>query len=157
MDILTKKGEQTVKDEYIAYQLFQSNYPHYNIVSTPKDKPSDFDGLLIRDKRIVSVIETKCRYDCDLNKFKTDYNSEWLVTFDKILKIKGIADSMRVSVVGFLYLVPSRVLLVKTLIDRGTFLTDMGIRTTKTKRSVNGGKAVRTNAFIDMRFAKELI
>lgn len=157
MDILTEKGQATVVDEKNAYDIFKLNYPFWEIIETDKNSPSDFDAFLSKSGVIKAIVEVKCRYDFNEEKFFNTHNGLWLVTFDKILKLKGICDSLCVDMIGFLYIVPSKILLVKTLYRNGVFLTGMEIRTSVTQRSVNGGTATRTNAYINMRDAKRII
>ena len=150
MDILTERGQQSLADEQQACNIFISNYTRYQYVQTPKEKPSDVDAFLIRDGIIVGVIETKCRYDVNLHEFKERYSYEWLVTFDKILKGKQIADALCIKLIGFLYIVQSKTLLVQTIADEGLYVPSIKILTTQTQATINGKTAVRSNAFIDM-------
>ena len=144
-------------DEQQAQNIFTSNYPRYQYAQTPKEKPADVDAFLIRDGIIGGVVETKCRYDVDLEEFKQRYSCEWLVTFDKILKGKQVADALCTKLVGFLYIVQSKTLLVQTIADNGLYVPSIKIMTTQTQATINGRTAVRSNAFIDMSSAKSLV
>jgi|APGre2960657373_1045057.scaffolds.fasta_scaffold34117_5 hypothetical protein len=157
MDILTERGQQSLADEQQAQNIFTSNYPRYQYAQTPKEKPADVDAFLIRDGIIGGVVETKCRYDVDLEEFKQRYSCEWLVTFDKILKGKQVADALCTKLVGFLYIVQSKTLLVQTIADNGLYVPSIKIMTTQTQATINGRTAVRSNAFIDMSSAKSLV
>ena len=157
MDILTERGQQSLADEQQAQNIFTSTYPRYQYAQTPKEKPADVDAFLIRDGIIGGVVETKCRYDVDLEEFKQRYSCEWLVTFDKILKGKQVADALCTKLVGFLYIVQSKTLLVQTIADNGLYVPSIKIMTTQTQATINGRTAVRSNAFIDMSSAKSLV
>jgi hypothetical protein len=150
MDILTERGQQSLADEQQACKIFSSNYPRYQYAQTPKERPSDIDAFLIRDGIIAGVVETKCRYDVNLDEFKDRYSCEWLVTFDKILKGKQIADALCIKLIGFLYIVQSKTLLVQTISDNGLYVPSIKIMTTQTQATINGKTAVRSNAYIDM-------
>jgi hypothetical protein len=154
MDILTEKGQKTLIDEKVAIEIFLKNVSGYGIIETNKSKPSDFDFILTKDNETFAVAETKCRYDCDIHKFNSEYKSHWLITFDKLIKLKAICDSMKVDAIGFLYIVKSKSLLVKTIIHNGDFVIDFNVKNTYTKKSINGGNTLRTNAYIDMTNAK---
>lgn len=154
MDILTEKGQKTLLDEKNAIEIFLKNNSSFGVVETPKNKPSDFDLILTKGYRVIGIVETKCRYDCDMDRFSKEYKNQWLLTFDKLIKMKSFTDAMKVDAIGFLYLVPSKALLVKTIIHNGEFVIPFHVRNTFTKRSVNGGSALRTNAYIDMSNAK---
>lgn len=151
LDVLSPKGQQSVRDESAAAALFEARYPAYRYVETPKHMPAAVDAILLHDGVMRCVVETKCRYDCDLDKFNGQYRSQWLVTFDKVIAAKAVAGSLSLAVVGFLYIVPSKTLLVQQLVDaQGMFTASMQIKATSTQATTNGGKIVRANAYIDM-------
>lgn len=157
MDILSAKGQATLPDEQRAKDIFLLNYPKYRYVETPKDRPADVDAFLVLDNDIKAIIETKCRYDCDLVKFRGSYGNEWLVTFDKLEKARTIARSLCVKVIGFLYLKQSDVLLVQEIVNAdGLYVPSIRLDSTTTQATINGGTATRTNAYIKMDEAKLL-
>jgi len=62
---------------------------------------------------------------------------------------------MGVPCVGFLYLVKPKVLLTQRLSDNeGRLAAEVRLSTTSTQATINGGRALRTNAFINMAGAK---
>ena len=157
MDILSAKGQATLPDEQRAKEIFLLNYPKYRYVETPKDRPADVDAFLVLGNDIKAIIETKCRYDCDLVKFRGSYCNEWLVTFDKLEKARTIARSLCVKVIGFLYLKQSDVLLVQEIANaEGLYVPSIRLDSTTTQATINGGTATRTNAYIKMDSAKLL-
>lgn len=126
-------------------------------VETPKDQPATVDALILSDSGIKAVVETKCRYNVAIDFFMTVFNGEWLVTLDKIIDASRTAKLLGVPLVGFLYLVKDKTLLVQRIANPdGRFTAEMKIRTTKTQTTINGGEIERTNAFIDMRHAQIL-
>jgi hypothetical protein len=157
LDVNTPRGQLSVAHEKVAVEIFNRNFPDYVYLETPKDLPADIDAILTHKGEMRQVVETKCRYDCDLNKFMGQYRGQWLVTHDKIVRAMAVAKSLQVGVMGFLYIVPSQTLLVQPLVSKeGHFLTPLTIKTTQTQATVNGGKATRSNAFIDMTNARFL-
>jgi len=102
-----------------------------------------------------AVVETKCRYNLKLAQLKNSFNNEWLVTWTKVQNAMQIATSLGVPCVGLLYLVEEKTLLVQKLSDQyGNLMAKLRIENTETQATINGGKAVRNNAFIDMTNAK---
>jgi hypothetical protein len=156
MDVLTKRGQQSVADEQKARAIFLSHYPSYQYIETQKNQPADIDALLVRDGVIAGVVETKCRYDVNIDEFVGTYNNSWLVTFDKIARGKQIADAMCTKLIGFLYIVQSETLLIQMISDNGLYVPDIKIATTKTQATINGRSAIRSNAYIDMTNARRL-
>ena len=155
MDILTERGQKTVRDEADAYRLWESHNPGWSVIKTPKDKPASVDAFLVHDGEIKAVVECKCRYELDYYGFATKFNSEWLVTMDKVIRGASVARELCVPLVGFLYLADTGDLYCKELADNsGQFVVPFRCENTVTQRTVNGGEAIRANAYIDMTQAR---
>jgi hypothetical protein len=155
LDVLTPRGQRTVADEQLAAAIWQSHNPALRYVHTPKNSPSAVDAVLTNGTEVVAVAETKCRYDLTFEKFLGQFNGEWLVTMDKVVKASAIASSLYVPLYGFLYLVEDEVLLTQRLCnEQGQFCVPFRCERTETRRTVNGGSIVRPNAYIDMSEAQ---
>lgn len=122
-------------------------------ISTPKDEPALVDAVLMKGDQLVAVVETKCR-DIDRKTFEGPFDNEWLITFEKVVRSRDIANALGVPLVGFLYLVKDDVLLVKRLSNPDGSVVPFRVETTETQATVNGGTATRGNAFIRMNGAK---
>lgn len=157
MDILTPKGQETLKQEWEAVQMFLNRFPKYEWVDTPKDKPADIDGFICWDGTLISAVEVKCR-DMTSRTLFGDFNGEWLVTADKIERGIAVANSLGVDFRGFLYLVPEKQLLIVKIWQYGTGLVcNMRKAETRTQATVNGGMVERVNAYIDVTTAIRLL
>ena len=136
-----------------AIKSFLERYPGYDFVYTPKDQPADIDGFIVKDGTLVSGVEVKCRmmsYHDLMNKFK----AEWLITNDKISRGVAICQSLGVDFRGFLYLVPEEILLIVRMWNCKTGeWVGMRLEETRTQATVNGGSAVRLNAYVDVSHA----
>tara|TARA_R110000868_G_scaffold90895_3_gene251920 strand:+ start:8082 stop:8570 length:489 start_codon:yes stop_codon:yes gene_type:complete len=157
VDILTEKGQVSLNDEQTLAKWLEKNFS-LKYIQTPKDTPALVDAIVTNknSSELLGVAETKCRYDiASLEQFQTNYKNEWLVTWSKVNNAINIATSMGVPCVGFLYLVKPRVLLTQKLSDNtGRLAVDVRLSTTSTQATINGGIALRTNAFINMAGAK---
>jgi hypothetical protein len=157
MDILTTKGQQTVADESDAYAIWERNFSEYKVISTPKDKPAVIDAVLLKNNTMRYAVETKCRYDMTLESFELERNYEWLITNEKIIKSAELAKNLGLPLVGFLYFVKDKCLLVKRISNPdGNIICKMRVAETKTQTTVNGGQIIRANAFLQMDGAKIL-
>lgn len=154
MDILTPKGRETVREENEAVGLFTAKYPQFLYAKTPKDKPSPVDAILIKDGIVSAVVETKCRQTTE-ETLRTSFKNEWLITGQKIWDGVEASKLLCVPYYGFLYLVPDRTLLVIRIWD-GDYTAPVRWAETETQATVNGGVAVRLNAFINMKNATEI-
>jgi len=133
-----------------AIQSFLGKYPDFDFIETPKDQPADIDGFIVKGGTIISGVEVKCRmmsYHDLMNKF----NSEWLITYDKIERGIAICRSLGIDFRGFLYLVPEQILIIVKIWDYKTREDCiMKIEETRTQATVNGGSIVRLNAYVDV-------
>lgn len=156
LDINTPKGQQTLVDVAAAAAIWEACHEGCKYAKTPEHLPSSIDAILLRGDVIEGVAETKCRYSFTLDEFRTAYKCEWLVTMDKLVKASQVAAMLRVPAYGFLYIAKDRVLLTQQITDNeGQFCVPLRCDRTATQRTINGGEAIRANAYIDMTGARE--
>ena len=155
LDVNTIKGQETLKDEAEAVALFHARFPTYKYVHTDKSRPAKADAVVMRNDVTDSVALTACRHDMDMAKFRGKRASEWLITKDKVDTAILLGECLCCDVLGLLYLVPSRVLLVKRIwswphrrVSPMRYVDDI-----ETQATVNGGRVTRVNALIDMQNA----
>ena len=140
--------------EQDAIQSFLARYPDFDFIETPKDRPADIDGFLVKGAALVCGVEVKCRM-MTLKDLMGKYQGTWLITNDKIDRGIALCRSCGVDFNGFLYLVPeSRLLLVPIWSYEKGLICKMTIEQTETQATVNGGIATRLNAYIDVTAAK---
>jgi len=156
MDILSSRGQDSLMHERIMSMWIETAWK-CRYIETPKDSPALIDAI-ITDERggtMRAVVETKCRYNLTLVQFQNSFNNEWLMTWTKVQNAMQIATSLGVPCVGLLYLVDEKILLVQKLSDQyGSLMAKLRVENTETQANINGGKATRNNAFIDMTNAK---
>lgn len=150
LDINTERGRDSLWDEIAAIQFLKARWPGCVYAHTDKQKSAAVDAIILRHERIHAVAETKCR-QMTLSELHNRFNSEWLVTYDKLKRAAQVADLLCVEFWGLLYLVPDKTLLRVKLYHDGHWLVPMRIERTETQKTINGGKIIRENAFIDMR------
>lgn len=133
-----------------AIQSFLGKYPDFDFIETPKDQPADIDGFIVKGGTIISGVEVKCRM-MSYNDLISKFNSEWLITYDKIERGIAICRSLGIDFRGFLYLVPEQILIIVKIWDYKTREDCiMKIEETRTQATVNGGSIVRLNAYVDV-------
>lgn len=156
LDILSDKGQATLSDVDDAVAIWESHHDGCHYIRTPEHLPSTIDAVLVRDGVVEGIAEMKCRYDVNREQFNTKYKGTWLVTMEKIGKAAKVSAELRVPLYGFLYLVQDRTLLTVQITDAsGEFCVPMTVEETETQATINGGVALRKNAFIDMIDARE--
>jgi hypothetical protein len=156
MDILTPRGQGSRADELLAVNIFLKHYPDFKYIETPKDSPAIIDAILVKNGEMYSAVETKCR-DMSLEQFTGSFESKWLMTYEKISKARQMAFDLGIGLTGFLYLKRSNILLVSKISCRsGLYQKKILIEATETQKTINGGKIIRNNAYIDMSDAARL-
>lgn len=156
LGVLSPKGQAALAQEALAAEIFRSHNPDLTYITTPKDKPSRIDGVLVDGfGTIRAVVECKSRYGISLENFRTRFRNEWLITFEKMTSGAKVAELFHVPLVGFLYLVESGTLLTIQLADQwGHFSQPFRVEKTETTKDINGGKTIRNNAFVRMEAAR---
>lgn len=153
MDIMTPNGQAAMAQEQACYAIFTAR-TGVKVIQTKKDRPAAVDGVLTKDDTIVGVLEQKTR-SVTFETMMGDWGGRWLVTASKIEKARDIAVAMCAPLIGFLYLAPSRMLLVqKIATPDGEWATEIGFEETWTQATCNGGQALRVNAFISVHAAR---
>lgn len=157
LDILTPRGQQTLRDLQDAIGLWEINHPGWKVALLPSDRESPIDGFLIGpDNQIAAGIEVKCRYNITREGFRTTFKDEWLITMRKLTEAWNVCSALCIPLVGFLYLVDARTLLTKRIVDAaGDFCAGFQCERTQTQKTVNGGVVERANAFVKMEDCRE--
>lgn len=154
MDILTPKGQETLRQERKAIALFLESFPGFEFFETPKDTPADIDGIITRGTTLISGVEVKCR-NMTVDELSKKYKYQWLVTADKLDRGVNACERLGIDFRGFLYLVPDNALFIVPIYSyKEGWLVEPDYEITKTQATVNGGIAERLNAYIDVSKAK---
>jgi hypothetical protein len=154
LNINTPRGQVALSYEQTLIHSIESHWPQFHAVQTPKDQPAEVDGFLIKENELYAVFETKTR-DCNLAQMN-QWGNEWLLSFDKLMHGADIAKRLRIPFIGFLYLIKEPIAMSIKLADKeGNFIPKMRLERTTTKRNINGGEVIRTNAFIDLSTANK--
>lgn len=155
LDINTPLGQAKLRDERRLIDAFHEHCSLYLYAETDKDRDAVNDGIIFnRDSRaIVSVVETKCR-GSSIEWFEK-HGGTWLITWKKVKRCAFLAREMRVFFTGILYFVPSNIALMAHVYDGNNdkWLIEPNVRETETQATVNGGRTVKENAFLDMKNA----
>ena len=160
MDILTKKGQKSLEYERemlerIRHNLCKTHKEDSYLIETDKNMDAKVDGIIVKNNQVSGIFESKCR-DLSLMQL-TDFGS-WLVTLDKIMDGKRLSEMLRVPYIGFLYLIKDKIIMYWKITDKyGDFTFDFEVKKTKTQKTINGGVAYRTNAYLPFKEGNELL
>lgn len=100
----------------------------------------------------VMLVEVKSRRDFDEEFFWRGHKGEWLISNHKIIDNVPIAKRMSIPFMGAMHIIQSRVVLLKTIYDKGV-LAPFAVRNCVTQATINGGSKRIDNAFIPMHNA----
>tara|TARA_Y100001963_G_scaffold159460_1_gene263226 strand:+ start:6184 stop:6753 length:570 start_codon:yes stop_codon:yes gene_type:complete len=177
IDAMSPRGLVAVEWARKGLQTWIKSNPQYCYMETKQDRYADLDAIIgkpdgswadkhIGDKvdarclwigsEVEEVMEIKSRFDVTEEKFFNDWAGKWLVTYDKLKRCYDTAYSLRANLTGLLVLVDSKICYHKLLAE---YNKDTGglewrikfeVMTTETQKTINGGTALRENAYIDM-------
>ena len=105
---------------------------------------------------MIAGVEVKCR-NMTMDTLTKDFGKKWLVTADKIDRCVNVCKALGIDFRGFLYLVPDNMLLIVPIwsYDNG-YTCKIDREVTETQRTVNGGIAMRENAYIHLENVKAI-
>ena len=160
MDILTKKGQKSLEYERemlerIRHNICITHKEDSYLIETDKNMDAKVDGIIVKNNQVSGIFESKCR---DLSLMQLMDFGSWLVTLDKIMDGKRLSEMLRVPYIGFLYLIKDRIIMYWKITDKyGDFTFDFEVKKTKTQKTINGGVAYRTNAYLPFKEGNELL
>lgn len=159
MDINTPQGRIAAKHQIWCVRKFlELRRPGYMYCHTSDTDAAVIDGFIVNPNgKIVAGVEVKSRYNIAAESFFEQMHGRWLLTLQKLNDMQFLAAMLRVPMYGMLYIVPSNLLLITKLVSEdGQIACNYYAEETETQRCINGGTAVRPNAFIDMTSAAKI-
>ena len=159
LDINTEKGQESLRYEKEMLDHIRSTFCNNHrtslLIETDKEKESKVDGIIVKNNQVSGIFESKCR---NMSLMELQNYGSWLVTFDKIMDGKNLSKLLCVPFVGFLYLIKDKIVMYWKITDsKGEFEFDFEIKKTKTRKTINGGEAIRTNAYLPVKYGHEII
>lgn len=153
LDINTKRGQESLAYEREMLKRIGYSFS-VKLIETDKNVDAKVDGIIVRNNQISGIFESKCR---NMNLMEFRKFGSWLITFDKIMNGKKLSEMLRVPFFGFLYLIPDKLIYYWKITDEiGEFKFGFELKKTKTQKTINGGEAVRTNAYLPIKYANEI-
>lgn len=159
LDINTKKGQSSLEYEREMLEHIRSTFCKKHttsmLIETNKYKEAKVDGIIVKDNQVSGIFESKCR---NMSLMELNSYGSWLITFDKIMDGKNLSKMLCVPFIGFLYLIKDKIVMYWKITDsKGEFEFDFEIKKTKTRKTINGGEAIRTNAYLPVKYGYEII
>ena len=159
LDINTKKGQSSLEYEREMLEHIRSTFCKKHttsmLIETNKYKEAKVDGIIVKDNQVSGIFESKCR---NMSLMELNSYGSWLITIDKIMDGKNLSKMLCVPFIGFLYLIKDKIVMYWKITDsKGEFEFDFEIKKTKTRKTINGGEAIRTNAYLPVKYGYEII
>ncbi len=153
LDCNTTKGKVYISHQMECIDVLAKAWG-VSLYATQEDKAADIDAIAIKGNRISAVMDVKSR-EMDLDQLKRF--GSYLVTFDKLLKIREIATRLTVPGLLVVYLVRDKRVVYWTICNRdGYMLPRLESRISTTQATCNGGEANRYNAYLSLDDMKTL-
>ena len=154
LDINSPRGRIAAADQLRAVEIVFGGANGFNFFSTATDDAAAIDGFVVFRGIINAVAEIKSR-ECTYENLMGPFKGEWLLSHQKLLDVQAISRLLRIPGYGFLFLVPSdMVLAVRLTGNDGTITCSYRVESTVSQATCNGGQAYRKNAFISVVSAK---
>lgn len=177
IDAMSPRGLVAVEWARKGLNAWNRMHPQYCWIETKQDRYADLDVIIGKpegdwaEKHIGNPVDAKClwigaeldqvmeiksRFNVTKEKFFDEWQGRWLVTYDKLKRCYDTAFSLRADLTGLLVLVDSKVCYHKVLAKYNKenggleWQIKFEILQTETQKTINGGSALRKNAFIDM-------
>jgi len=111
--------------------------PHYALI----------DGIATKNNEVTHIVEFKSRNEslASMERFGT-----YLISYDKIMNGIDMSRMMCVPFILIVYLIKDGVVMGVELGDEYGVAVPMEIKETRTQKSIEGGQAIRRNAYIDI-------
>ena len=123
---------------------------------TPLDAPALVDGVFLRQGVLAAVAECKVRQHG--REAMRQWGDEYLITAQKLEEGRRAARLLAVPFLLCVLLTPDRTAdWWRVAHSDGTWALPFAQRVTATQRTVNGGSATRTNAFLPFAEARSLL
>jgi hypothetical protein len=182
IDAMSPRGLVAIKWARKGLNAWHRENPLFCWMETKQDRYADLDAIIgIPDvnwptdveyegsarmayisSELDQVMEIKSRFDVTKEKFFGEWKGTWLVTYDKLKRCYDTAFSLRTNLTGLLVLVDSKVCYHKLLAEYNKetggleWRIKFEVMTTETQKTINGGTALRENAYIDMNGVDEI-
>jgi hypothetical protein len=154
MDALTPAGREALRHSDVALECLR-RVTGCSFIQFKDKSPSRVDGVVIDSSgEVIGIYEVKSR-DMTVEDLMGRFSGKWLVSYEKIIAGRELAMMLSVRFSGILHCVPSRKVLVQHIWSpKGDALTSFSVSQTETQATVNGGKIMRPNTYIDVRNAR---
>lgn len=157
LNVLTPKGKQA---EAMARQaVLKLQATGQTFAWFPDHNHFAVDGYVIKDHIISAVFETKVReakYGGGQMTFNGKAYPDLLISASKIDNGVSLATKMGINFYVIIYFSLSDICVSFRIYDATTHaVIPHGRRTSRTQAGVNGGSAVRENAYLNFSYAKE--
>jgi hypothetical protein len=147
LDCITTRGKV-----YIGHQAeclkHLSEVWNVEMVTTSESDSADVDAIATRNGQVSAVMEIKSR-EMDLAQLKRF--GSYLITFEKLLKLRTIAAGLRVPGFVVVSLLKDQSIVFWKICDMsGNLLVNLEAKVTETQATCNGGQANRYNAYLSL-------
>lgn len=153
MDAYTQRGKKAREFEDEALKMLEEKFNN-QFVRWPNYQAADFDGFIVEGDEVKAIYEFRSR-DAGFVDGKIEYKDKKyetiMLTQDKIDRCRKFSKEWRLQFLFIFYCLKTRSVHCIPITDnRGEYLFPYKVKETRTQKTINGGWAVRKNAFLPL-------
>jgi hypothetical protein len=150
IEVDTPRGKETDEWENQAKVIFENHYTNSKLIRAPV--LSVIDWFIVKDGKLIGVCEHKTRLNLTPLEMYTQHGGKWLLSANKLNNGQLVAKHLSIDLWGSIYFKDSAVLMMVKLwsASKNQWLQPYEIKETETQKGVNGGRAIRENAYITL-------
>lgn len=147
LDCNTTRGRIYINHQLECINILKEKWG-VEIFSTNDDTIADADAIAIKNGKISAILEIKSR-ETNLEQLKKW--GSYLITFEKILKLRNLCKSLCcVGVIAVYLLQDKKIVFWKICDANGEFLIELNGKITTTQKTCNGNTTDRFNAYLSL-------
>lgn len=160
MDATSAKGLEVRDEVEEVIERLEKKWDSL-FVQFSNESPVRFDGMIIEDRNIGAIFEFKCR-DVSVRDSQLFYKGKGydtiILTQEKIDHGVNYSKQFRVPFLFIFYARKSgSVHCIQITNSKGEYLFNYKVENSVTKATINGGRAMRVNAYLPINQAKQWI
>lgn len=141
-----KRSRNQVK--LVEHRMFEYLSEQYDLTFATTENFAQLDGVLMKNNKIHRICEVKVRF-MSLEALKK--MGSLLISYNKLQAGRDASRAFKAPFVILLYLVDSdNIVSIKMTNEEGEFISGFKKEVTCTNHNIDGGSALRENAFVEL-------
>ena len=141
-----KRSRNQVK--LVEHRMFEYLSEQYDLTFATTENYAQLDGVLMKNNKIHRICEVKVRF---MSLDALNNLGSLLISYNKLQAGRDASRAFKAPFVILLYLVDSdNIVSIKMTNEEGEFISAFKKEVTRTNYNIDGGSALRENAFVEL-------